>query len=200
MRGVRAPRYTQELLQSCVLSRGTSVSCSVSELCAAGDMSRAQRPMQQRGRGRQTPQGGTQVGIGHSTLGRGRGEFRETWRGSPRDTRGHWGPLSQPKGGAMCPPLLPRSHFPFSSELTHCGLGRCGPSQKPSTGSPQESLAPRLADTRRPRCLQTGTKRHLEEVPTRSCLPSPHICVYASGSGFPSNPDSCPPPSNIPYS
>lgn len=34
MRGVRAPLYTQELLQSWVLSRGTTVSWSVSELWA----------------------------------------------------------------------------------------------------------------------------------------------------------------------
>lgn len=36
MRGVRAPLYTQELLQSWELSSGTTVSCSVSELWAAG--------------------------------------------------------------------------------------------------------------------------------------------------------------------
>lgn len=36
MRGVRAPLYTQELLQSWVLSSGTTVSCRVSELWAAG--------------------------------------------------------------------------------------------------------------------------------------------------------------------
>lgn len=40
MRGVRAPLYTQELLQSWVLSRGTTMSCSVSELWAAGSRHR----------------------------------------------------------------------------------------------------------------------------------------------------------------
>lgn len=57
------------------------------------------------------------------------------------------------RGASPWPEGPPPLFFPGPWELTHCGLGWCGPSQTPSTVIPLENLASRLAGTQHPRCL-----------------------------------------------
>lgn len=64
---------------------------------------------------------------------------------------------------------FPYPHTPLHPgpwELTHCGWGRCGPSQTPSTASPSENPAPRSAGTRHPQHLW----RSMVLGPTQACL------------------------------